>query len=238
MNGARLSFIISQAWNSRHNCVVCGAGDQENTLLLCDGCDKGSHTTCIGLLQVPKSEEWFCELCKVAKTKSCLKVIPIELVEPVVNVEPVFEVVNIDQMSDVEYADYQFYKFLCPTTLETAPSVTSEKADSLSNEGLWYDFMGATKQAIALYKTVAAARHALSQTTALHCLSQIFIKGGGDIKPSEEKAARYKKFEAMCVRARTQVATRQDDKFYFLADKYFNEKQYLNAIHYYNLCLL
>ena len=232
MNGARLSFIISQAWKSRHNCVVCGTGDKENTLLLCDGCDKGSHTTCIGLSKVPKSEEWFCELCVAAKTKSCLKVIPVEPVKPVVIVELVEPAT--DQMTDVEYADYQFYKFLCPT-IDTVPSVTSEQADILSNEGLWHEFMGVNKQAIVLYKTIAAARHASSQKMALYHLSQIFLTGGGGIKPSEEKAARYKKFEAMCVRARNQVATRQDDKFYFLADKFFNEKQYLNAIHYYKL---
>ena len=229
MNGARLSFIISQAWKSRHNCVVCGTGDKENTLLLCDGCDKGSHTTCIGLSKVPKSEEWFCKLCVAAKTKSCLKVIPIE---PVAVIEPVISAT--DQMSDLEYADYQFYKFLSPS-IETVSLVTSEQADVLFNRGVWAEFMGVNKEAIALYKTVAAARHAPSQNTALHCLSQFFLKGGGDIKPSEEKAARYKKFEAMCVRSRNQVATRQDDKFYFLADKFFNEKQYLNAIHYYNL---
>ena len=230
MNGGRLSSILSQAWNSRHNCVVCNCGDNEDTLLLCDGCDKGSHFTCIGLSKLPDSEEWFCDLCVAAKTKSCLKVVAV--VEPVEVVEPVFEVVNIDQMSDLEYANYQFYKYLLPSGEEPL----RDEMEKLYNHAIWAEFMDSCKEAVAMYKKVARQAH--YQVYALQALSNLFKKGGVGITLSEEKAARYKKFATMALRAQNQVATRQDDKFYFLADNFYNEKKYFNAMYYYDLCLL
>uniref|UniRef100_F6PH84 Zinc finger protein n=1 Tax=Ciona intestinalis TaxID=7719 RepID=F6PH84_CIOIN len=47
------------------NCQVCGSGENEETLLLCDGCDLGYHCACLNppLEQVP-SDEWFCINCR------------------------------------------------------------------------------------------------------------------------------------------------------------------------------
>ena len=41
-------------------CYVCGVGDDEDNLLVCDKCDyKVCHYVCAGLDAVP-SEEWYC----------------------------------------------------------------------------------------------------------------------------------------------------------------------------------
>ncbi|SLM36616.1 Zinc finger, RING/FYVE/PHD-type [Lasallia pustulata] len=43
-------------------CPVCGEDDNEDVLLLCDGCDVGYHTYCVSLDSVPVGH-WFCESC-------------------------------------------------------------------------------------------------------------------------------------------------------------------------------
>ena len=47
----------------RYFCDVCRRGDDEECLLLCDACDVGSHTYCVGLERVPNGR-WYCELCR------------------------------------------------------------------------------------------------------------------------------------------------------------------------------
>ncbi|RAL14829.1 putative PHD and RING finger domain protein [Aspergillus homomorphus CBS 101889] len=44
-------------------CPVCGDQDNEELLLLCDGCDVPSHTYCVGLDDVP-SGPWYCARCE------------------------------------------------------------------------------------------------------------------------------------------------------------------------------
>jgi Ring finger domain/PHD-finger len=44
-------------------CQVCKLGNYEDILMLCDGCDFGFHTTCIGLIRIPYLEYWFCDEC-------------------------------------------------------------------------------------------------------------------------------------------------------------------------------
>lgn len=50
-------------------CQVCRKGDDDEYLLLCDGCDRGCHMFCLRpkVLQVPEGD-WFCPTC-VAKVK-------------------------------------------------------------------------------------------------------------------------------------------------------------------------
>jgi PHD and RING finger domain-containing protein 1 len=45
-------------------CEVCGACDREDTLLLCDGCDRGYHCECLtpALQRIPE-DQWFCAAC-------------------------------------------------------------------------------------------------------------------------------------------------------------------------------
>lgn len=50
-------------------CRICESGDNEETLLLCDGCDIGMHTTCIGLVHVPFGE-WYCPKCRKLEKKT------------------------------------------------------------------------------------------------------------------------------------------------------------------------
>lgn len=48
-------------------CEVCNTGDNEDAILLCDGCDSGYHMYCLNppLQAVPKSD-WFCVKCLTA----------------------------------------------------------------------------------------------------------------------------------------------------------------------------
>ena len=135
-------------------------------------------------------------------------------------------------MSDLEYANYQFYKYLLPG----GEKPLRDEMEKLYNQAVWAEFMDSNKEAVALYKQIARQAH--YQVNALQALSNLFKKGGKEITLSEEKAARYKKFATMALRAKTQVATRQDDKFYFLADNFYNEKKYFKSMYYYDLCLL
>ncbi|GAB1210987.1 hypothetical protein ATERTT37_000097 [Aspergillus terreus] len=47
-------------------CPVCGDSDNEELLLLCDGCDAPSHTYCVGLDGVP-SGPWYCARCETQR---------------------------------------------------------------------------------------------------------------------------------------------------------------------------
>ncbi|KAJ5953316.1 hypothetical protein N7454_000212 [Penicillium verhagenii] len=44
-------------------CTICGQADNEDVLLLCDGCDAPSHTYCLGLDEIP-SGSWYCSTCE------------------------------------------------------------------------------------------------------------------------------------------------------------------------------
>ena len=48
------------------NCEICGLSNDEESLLLCDGCDRAYHCACLDppLLEVPV-DDWFCERCNV-----------------------------------------------------------------------------------------------------------------------------------------------------------------------------
>ena len=44
-------------------CEICSMGNNEENLLLCDTCDRGFHTECIGIARIPYLEKWFCDTC-------------------------------------------------------------------------------------------------------------------------------------------------------------------------------
>ncbi|XP_029291326.1 bromodomain adjacent to zinc finger domain protein 2A [Cottoperca gobio] len=55
------------AWErsvTKVNCQVCRKGDNDDCLLLCDGCDRGCHMYCLRpkITQVPEGD-WFCPTC-------------------------------------------------------------------------------------------------------------------------------------------------------------------------------
>ncbi|PGH36029.1 hypothetical protein GX50_01199 [[Emmonsia] crescens] len=47
-------------------CPICGYDDNEDVLLLCDGCDVAIHTYCVGLDSVP-SGPWHCSQCETQR---------------------------------------------------------------------------------------------------------------------------------------------------------------------------
>jgi len=49
-------------------CEICGSKSDEDSMLLCDGCDKGYHTYCIEppIEEVPEGD-WFCPKCQEKK---------------------------------------------------------------------------------------------------------------------------------------------------------------------------
>ncbi len=51
-------------WLESVRCVVCAGADNEDRLLLCDGCDQASHTYCVGLTSVP-DDAWYCQQCSL-----------------------------------------------------------------------------------------------------------------------------------------------------------------------------
>ncbi|KAK0146482.1 Bromodomain adjacent to zinc finger domain protein 2B [Merluccius polli] len=77
-SSAQLSLCIQQlqrttAWDRsviKACCQLCGRGDHEDRLLLCDGCDQGCHTYCLRprISSVPEGD-WFCPAC-LAKASS------------------------------------------------------------------------------------------------------------------------------------------------------------------------
>uniref|UniRef100_A0A060TBN5 ARAD1D36498p n=1 Tax=Blastobotrys adeninivorans TaxID=409370 RepID=A0A060TBN5_BLAAD len=46
------------------NCVVCSSGERAQELLVCDGCERSFHITCLGLALVPFSD-WYCPTCEI-----------------------------------------------------------------------------------------------------------------------------------------------------------------------------
>nr|QBK87453.1 MAG: resolvase [Marseillevirus LCMAC201] len=62
------------------NCILCGSGEDDNVLLLCDGCDKGFHTYCLNLPAIPVGE-WYCPGCRrtlpATNNNTLLRVIPV-----------------------------------------------------------------------------------------------------------------------------------------------------------------
>jgi hypothetical protein len=77
-SASQLAVLASQldsciAWEkspSKVFCQVCHSADNENLLLLCDECDKGTHTYCCKpkLVAIPKGD-WYCRFCSATKTR-------------------------------------------------------------------------------------------------------------------------------------------------------------------------
>ena len=65
-----------EAMYDRILCDVCGSGDRDEEMLLCDGCDRGRHIFCLRPIaaRVPTGP-WFCPACappaKPLKSESC-----------------------------------------------------------------------------------------------------------------------------------------------------------------------
>jgi hypothetical protein len=44
-------------------CRLCGSRENEDTMLLCDRCDKGFHTNCLHMQGIPNIDAWYCDTC-------------------------------------------------------------------------------------------------------------------------------------------------------------------------------
>lgn len=71
-NGAFLREVVVEAKQQCEqesefdytNCEVCNSADREESMLLCDGCDKGYHMDCLDppLTEIPAGS-WYCDNC-------------------------------------------------------------------------------------------------------------------------------------------------------------------------------
>uniref|UniRef100_A0A672INE8 Bromodomain adjacent to zinc finger domain protein 2B-like n=1 Tax=Salarias fasciatus TaxID=181472 RepID=A0A672INE8_SALFA len=86
-SAAQLAMCIQQlqksiAWERsimKVYCQMCKKGDNEDLLLLCDGCDKGCHTYCHKpkITSIPEGD-WYCPACisKVSESLICAVICP------------------------------------------------------------------------------------------------------------------------------------------------------------------
>jgi len=44
-------------------CQLCGSDEDEHILLLCDSCNAGYHTSCLGMDCLPYLDAWYCDGC-------------------------------------------------------------------------------------------------------------------------------------------------------------------------------
>ncbi|OMJ78420.1 hypothetical protein SteCoe_21795 [Stentor coeruleus] len=51
-------------------CEICELQNDEDSMLLCDNCDRGFHTYCIGITRVPYLDRWFCYQCIKAQPEN------------------------------------------------------------------------------------------------------------------------------------------------------------------------
>ncbi|XP_057663920.1 bromodomain adjacent to zinc finger domain protein 2B isoform X2 [Diorhabda carinulata] len=83
LSAAQLSMCIyalesSIAWDRsimKANCQFCLSGDNEDKLLLCDGCDKGYHTYCFKpVMDTIPEGDWYCTEClnKATGERNCI----------------------------------------------------------------------------------------------------------------------------------------------------------------------
>ena len=56
-------------WLEGLACIICNGSENEDQLLLCDGCDQACHTYCLGLNSVPE-EAWFCSMCQETRDRA------------------------------------------------------------------------------------------------------------------------------------------------------------------------
>ena len=47
------------------NCVQCGNGENDHLILLCDSCNSGYHSYCVGLGHSVPDGDWYCPVCAI-----------------------------------------------------------------------------------------------------------------------------------------------------------------------------
>ncbi|EYC43458.1 hypothetical protein Y032_0493g2436 [Ancylostoma ceylanicum] len=62
MSDEMVACVATYPWQCIEckRCTVCSLGDQEESMIFCDKCDRGFHTHCIGLAEAPQGS-WICQ---------------------------------------------------------------------------------------------------------------------------------------------------------------------------------
>lgn len=65
------SAVTPHVYYSQLTCKMCGSGDKEEEMLLCDRCDNGFHMMCLRpvVSEVPPGS-WFCDDCRPTHSES------------------------------------------------------------------------------------------------------------------------------------------------------------------------
>jgi len=71
MNRQLVKVIQGYPWQCMEckTCTQCSAPHDEEAIMFCDNCDRGYHSYCVGVNEIPKGR-WVCERC--GKCSSCL----------------------------------------------------------------------------------------------------------------------------------------------------------------------
>ena len=64
------SSVVDEQPDNDDCCAVCleSEGDEDNPIVLCDGCEVGCHLNCYGLSEIPAGS-WYCDRCKQSRAK-------------------------------------------------------------------------------------------------------------------------------------------------------------------------
>ena len=60
-------------------CEICDSLNNEDKMLLCDSCDCGYHTFCLGIARIPNLNTWYCQFCIKNQVKKIQELQKIEI---------------------------------------------------------------------------------------------------------------------------------------------------------------
>ncbi|PAV83913.1 hypothetical protein WR25_05278 [Diploscapter pachys] len=68
MNEEMIAVVQTYPWNCLDckQCTICTKMDQEESIILCERCDRGYHTHCLNMEEAPQGQ-WICNKCVQAK---------------------------------------------------------------------------------------------------------------------------------------------------------------------------
>ena len=125
---------LKDAANDTHcsKCDLEESGKKYDSLLLCDGCPKAYHLSCMGLKDEPTEDEWFCPDCAPTKAKAPTP--------SVANAKPSVNEANLDKHDFCEVCQDTGRLLICdfcPRAYHPSCITLFFKAEDLANEDLW-----------------------------------------------------------------------------------------------------
>ena len=109
--GVKLNFEYDPL--AKYMCQNCGKGDEEEKMLLCDGCDDSYHTFCLvpKLIEIPKGD-WRCPKCVAAEVSKPMEAFGFE------QAQKEYTLQSFGEMADQFKSDYfNMPVHLIPTSL-------------------------------------------------------------------------------------------------------------------------